>query len=185
MRFLPPELYVQFNSPDDDVASQAQEAFELADEQARQHWERIKSQLPPIVVQFGEGVLMHDAMVFGPAWAAGPNGEGAGEVVIVAHMYGTLDPQYEATLVSLHYHVRDEPGVEVPDPSDVFNRVQPHWLWDEFDLIEPGLFAHSILISDGRVVTIRFHGFRYTVAPLVNPGVFQRLQTQPTAKASA
>ena len=68
-------------------------------------------------------------------------------------MYGTLDPQYDDNLVFLYYRVPDGPRVEVPVVSDVFNRVQPHWIWDEFDLIEPGLFSHSILISDGRDTT--------------------------------
>ncbi len=185
MKYLRPELYVQFNSSDEGLAPKAQEAFDLADEQARQHWQRIQARLPPVVVQFGEEVLMHDALVFGPAWASGPDAEGAGEVVIVASMFGTLDPPHDDTLLFLHYRVPDEPHVEIPVPSGVFNRVQPHWIWDEFDLIESDLFAHSILISDGRVVTIRFREFRYSVTPLISPGVFKSLPTRPAAGVTA
>ena len=129
---------------------------------------------------------MHDALVFGPAWKSGPDGDGAGEVVIVASMFGTLDPPHDNTLIFLHYRVPDEPHVEVPLPSDVFNRVQPHWIWDEFDLIEPNLFAHSILISRRRPSgDDPLPGFRCSVAPLVNPEVFKNRPAKPLARMTA
>ena len=47
--------------------------------------------------------------------------------------------------------------------------VQPIWLYDEIDLIEPGVFSHSILVSNGLVVTIHFREFHYHIAPLLTP----------------
>jgi hypothetical protein len=53
----------------------------------------------------------------------------------------------------------------------VFRPGQPIWLYDEVDLVEPGLFTHEILLSDGRVVKLQFREFRYHFAPLLSPSV--------------
>ena len=47
--------------------------------------------------------------------------------------------------------------------------MQPIWLYDEIDLVSPGVFSHSILVSNGLVVTIHFREFRYHIAPLLTP----------------
>jgi hypothetical protein len=185
MRYLRPELHVQLNSPDAEVSARAEAAIERADEQARQHWERIKPQLPPSVVQFGEEVMLHDAEVLGPAWITGPDHPSGGEVALIAQLIGTLDARHERTLIYLHYLVTAEPTVEVPVPSEVFRRGPAYWLWDEFDLADQGAFTHSILLTDGRVVTIHFRGFDYQIAPLINPSVFENLSAQPGTRVTA
>jgi hypothetical protein len=73
-------------------------------------------------------------------------------LVIVAQHVNTLLPEFVNTLAILTYSVTAEPAVETAARSDAFHTVQPIWLYDEVDIVEPGVFTHEILISDGRVV---------------------------------
>src|SRR5438874_881447 len=61
------------------------------------------------------------------------------------------------------------PVIERP-VEDFFRDVRADWLYDEIDLISPGVFSHSILLSNGLVITIQFRDFRYHIAPLLDPG---------------
>jgi hypothetical protein len=169
MKYLLPQLYVDFNSPDPSIAEEADAAFDQADALARRQWQEIKKYFPANVVRFAEEQLLHDADVLTPARLAN------GEIILVAQQANTLSADFLNTLIFLHYVPAKEPTVEIPVVSSVFNRTQPHWLWDEFDLVEPGVFTHSILISDGRVVTIYFRDFHYDLAELVAPDVFKKL----------
>ena len=184
MKYLLPELHVQLNSANDDLADAAEEAIDLASEQYNRHWEAIKPHLPASVVRFYDEQFLHDADIFGPARLPGTGGLSGGEVVIIAQQINSLNADYLNTLAFLYYTITEEPRVEIPVPSDAFHRGQPHWIWDEFDIVEPGVFAHSILYSDGRVVTIRFRDFRYEIAPLIAPDVFKTLPAVPADKAA-
>ena len=141
--------------------------------------------MPAAVVRFCEEQLLHDADVFGPAWLAEPAATSGGEVVLVAQQVNTLNADFLNTLAFLHYTATEEPRVVIPVPSPVFSQAQPHWLWDEFDRIEPGVFSHSILYSDGRVVSIRFRDFDCRMAKLINPDVFKSAKALPTEEVPA
>lgn len=170
MKYFRPELYVQLNSPDEALADAAEEAIERANDAYCQRWRQIQPHLSPSVVRFGEQHCLHDADVFAPARLADPTPTASpGDVVIVTQNVNTLYPEHLNTLIFLYYAGAEEPTITTPVISDVFNAVQPHWLYDEFDVIEPGVFSHSILISDGRVVTIHFREFRYHVARIISP----------------
>src|SRR5438309_485421 len=134
MRYLLPQLYVDFNSADDATAEEADATFDEADEKARQHWQKIKGSCPQTVIRFAEQEMLHDADIFGPALLP------SGEVIVVAQNVATLHADRLNTLMFLYYTPTEEPRIEVPVVSDVFSRVQPHWLWDEFDLLEPKTF---------------------------------------------
>ncbi len=179
MKYLRPELHVQLNSADEGLADQAEEKIEQASEACRRHWAAIKPHMPASVVKFCEEQLLHDADVLGPAKLDGaPLRPGSGDVVIVAQQVNTLDAAHLNTLIFLHYVTTAEPEVAVPVPSRVFRHdPAPHWIWDEFDLVEPGFFTHSILLSDGRVVTIRFRDFHYHLAQ----NIIQNAGKSPTA----
>ncbi len=183
MKYFLPELYVQLNSPDEAAADAAEEAIDRASQRYNRRWEEIKPLLPATVVRFYQELNLHDADVLTPArlTAATPLGN-PGDVVLVAQQVNTLYAEYVNTLAFLHYVVSEVPHVEVPVRSNVFNRAQPIWMYDEFDVIDPGLFVHSILLSDGRVITIRFRDFCCHLAPLVAPDVF-RAPSAPQEKA--
>jgi hypothetical protein len=90
-------------------------------------------------------------------------------VVIVAQNIDTLYAEHLNTLMFLQYAVTVEPMIEGPVESPPFHAAQPIWLYDEIDLVEPGVFSHEILISDGRVVKLRFRDFQYYIASLILP----------------
>jgi hypothetical protein len=187
MRYFLPELHVQLNSPDDEVADAAEEAIDRASEEYNRRWAEIKPLMPPTVVRFYEEQFLHDADVFAPARlsATGPSPAG-GEVIIVAQQINTLNAPTHDTLIFLHYAVTAEPRIEIPVRSRVFDPVQPIWLFDEFDMVEPGVFTHSILVSDGRVIVIPFRDFHYHLAKLLAPEVLRILgSVTPPETASA
>lgn len=175
MKYFLPELYVQLNSADEVLADAAEEALDRASEQYNQRWAEIGPLLPPSVVRFYEEQNLHDADVFAPARFAGPSFPLGGDVVIVAQQINTLYADFINTLAFLSYTAPEEPRVELPVRSPVFKVVQPIWLYDEFDAIAPGLFTHSIFISDGRIVTIRFRDFHCHVAKLAGTDVLRIL----------
>jgi hypothetical protein len=184
MRYFLPELYVQANAADDDVADDAAAALERASEEYNQHWASIKEHLPASVIRFYEEQMLHDADVLSPAVIAEATGAWQpGDVVIVAQQVHTLQPEYRYTLAFLRYGVVQPPSITIPIVSRVFCATQPTWLHDEFDLVDVGVFSHTILLSDGRVIRLVFRDFDYSIAPLVAPEVFKILGAVPPAKA--
>jgi hypothetical protein len=176
MKYFLPQLYAQLQSSDPDLADAAERALEDASDAYNRRWEEIKSQLPPQVVRFSEEQNLHDADVFAPARVGAPiPGWGRGDVVIVAQQVSTLYAETVNTLAFMRYVPAGEPAVEIPLHSPAFSRTQPDWQYDEFDVVEPGVFSHRILLSDGRVITILFREFDYYLAPLLAPGVLKTL----------
>jgi hypothetical protein len=168
MKYFTPELYVRYNSPDEAVVAEAEEEWDRAGERYTGHLEAIRPDLPATVLAFCDEHCLHDADVFAPALLPRATAQGSPqEVCIVTQNVSTLVPEYLNTLILLHYTVTEEPTIDVPLESDVFGQVQPHWLYDEFDLVAPGVFSHEILISTGRVIKLRFRGFRYEVAKML------------------
>src|SRR5437870_701827 len=64
MRFFPPELYVRFNSADEDEADRANEAWESALLAYRKHLDDIRERFPSQVRKLAEFCL-HDAEFLG------------------------------------------------------------------------------------------------------------------------
>jgi hypothetical protein len=170
MKFSTPELYVRGNSDDPDEVDRVEAEWERASQRYRRRLKKIEPSLPPQLRQFLAEQCLHDADVFGPArlpvysMPANP-----GDVIIVAQQINTLIPEFINTLAILQYAAVADLVVGVPYPSPVFSKAYPYWLYDEVDLIEPGLFSHEILFSDGRVVKLVFKEFRYHIAPLILP----------------
>jgi hypothetical protein len=168
MKFFTPELYVRFGSLDDDVADAANEEWERALKRYQRHYKKIAPHLPESLRHFHDEQCLHDADIVGPAWLSLCTLPwNAKDVVIVAQQVNTLLPEYLNTLAILQYAVTEDPVVEKPVTAAVFKAGQPNWLYEEVDLISPGVFQHEILISDGRVIRIRFHDFRYHIARLL------------------
>jgi hypothetical protein len=186
MKYFTPELYIQGNSSDERLVDQAEEAWEQAVTRYRRHYRKIKPQLPEAVRKFHDEYCLHDAAVFGPAkLSINTLPWGFQDVVIVAQNIGTLYAEHLNTLMFLQYAVTAEPVIEVPVPSEHFSRSQPYWLYDEIDAIEPGVFSHEILLSDGRVVKLRFRELRFHLADLVHPVCAAEARILPDKAASA
>jgi hypothetical protein len=184
MKYFTPERLVRFCSPDDDRADHAGEEWEQAADRYRRHYRTIAPALPATLRKFHDELCLHDADVFAPAKVAKPTLPKADhEVVIVTQNINTLVPEFVNTLIFLHYGVTEEPSIVPHTVSSALHQVQPRWLYDEIDLVEPGLFAHEMLLSTGRVITLRFRAFRGTVAPLV--GRIQDTGVKGRAKGKA
>src|SRR5438270_1917164 len=156
MKFFTPELYAQGNAPDDDLVDQAEEEWERRLKRYRRHYKKIEEQLPPMLRRFHDEQSLHDANVFTPAVLAGSVPWKPPEVVIVAQQVNTLIPEFLNTLAILHYSITADPIVTVPLQAEAFHGSNPIWLYDEVDVVEPGVFSHEILVSDGRVIKLLF-----------------------------
>lgn len=186
MKLFTPELYIQINSPDDDIAEAGHDEWERRIKRSRRHYKKIESQLPEVLRKFHDEQCLHDADWAGFAHLPGHvfpwNGS---DVVILARQENTLIPQFLNTLAILQYTVTAPPLLEKPVQSSVFSDVQPIWLYDEIDVVSPGVFSHSILVSTGLVVTIYFREFRYYIAPLVTVARNGQVQEQRAKQQSA
>jgi len=169
MKFFTPELYVRFGSSDDDVALPAHEEWEQVIKRYRRHYKKIETQLPLALRKFHDEQCLHDADLFAPAILPANAPWNGPEVVIVAQQVNTLFPEFINTLAILQYTITTDAVVEVPLQAEIFRKVQPIWLYDEVDVVEPGVFSHEILVSDGRVIKLRFRDFNYHIAPLCLP----------------
>jgi hypothetical protein len=170
MKYFTPELYVQGNSDDDDAVDYVEKEWERRIKRYRRHYKKIEAQLPPMLRKFDVEQCLHDADVFAPALLPANAPWNGPELVIVAQQINTVFPEYVNTLAILQYDITAPPVVEVPVESPVFYKEQPIWLYEEVDVVEPGVFSHEILISDGRVIKVLFRNFKYHIAPLCLPG---------------
>jgi hypothetical protein len=158
MRFFTPELYLRFNSADDEIADLANEEWEKALQAYQHHLDSIRERMPSQVRNLAE-LCLHDAEVLGlqkeqpvfplaepffpgPFWSV---------VAIV-----TL--RQEQTIWTLIYLLWDRVR-EYPAREDwPFSRLRKHWLYDEVDVARDfrGGFLHRILFSDGSIVEMPF-----------------------------
>ncbi len=164
MKYFTPQRYVAFNSADDSVADRANDDWEQTIAAYRQHLKSVQSRLPIKVRQFATDLCLHDAEYLGLSKISIPGNAGDLAVLSVRH-----DGQVHV----LTYLLVAEPLVSRPVESPVFETDQPHWLYDEFDLDDAGTVTHRILLSDGRVVSLRFVAFDL-LTPLPKPAMKKR-----------
>src|ERR1700722_29409 len=145
MKYFTPELYVQGQSDDDDVTDYVEQEWERRIKRANRHYKKIESQLPEALRKFCAEQCLHDADWNGIARVPGcsfpRNGQ---EIMIIACQENTLIPEFLQTFAILQYTITSPPTFERPVQSKVFDRVQPIWLYDEVDVVSPGVFSHSI-----------------------------------------
>lgn len=159
MRFFTPELYLQFNSSDDEVADRADEAWGRAVQEYRQHLDGIRSQMPSQVREVAE-LCLHDAEVLGleevpQAFLPYPEPFWPGPLwTTVALMTLQREEKLTVLVYMLWDRVRQHPGLE----DWPFTKTRKHWLYDEMDVASEHrpAFLHRILFSDGSVVEVPF-----------------------------
>src|SRR5262249_13396364 len=154
MKFFTPELFVRFGSADDEVALPAHEEWERVIKRYRRHYKKIEAQLPLRLRKFHDEQCLHDADILAPAILPVNAPWNGPEAVIVAQQINTLLPEFINTLAILQYRITADPVIEVPLQSAIFHKTQPIWLYDEVGVVEPGVFSHEILVSDGRVIKL-------------------------------
>ncbi|MFL6216686.1 MAG: DUF4085 family protein [Blastocatellia bacterium] len=159
MRFFTPELYLQFNSPDEAVADRADEAWEKAIHKYQRHLQSIRPKLPSQVKEVAE-LSLHDAEVLAFEREMQPGFPLSKTPVPfpIWYAFASLSLKQNQTILSLLYilgdHIQEYPAKE----DWQFSRSDTHWLYDEvdLDLNHQGMFLHRILFSDGRIFEIPF-----------------------------
>lgn len=180
MKYFTPQLYAESNDLDDSRVMAAMKKWDVGLARYRAHLKRIERHLPPSLREFMSSICLHDAEVIGPVVTRHPMVPGHHEVVFVTCNQMPIDGSPKGQVVFLRYLVVNQPIQDRPLDAKVF-ATHPHpvlWLYEELDVIKPGLFLQEILLSDGRVVRIEFKDFSYHVAtplPLSNGSAKRRL----------
>jgi len=152
VRYFTPELYLKLQSSDEKTLHAGAQGWERAIEAYARHLEKIRAQLPPEVLAFGQSNF-HDwrLLMFWPdAYGEAPAN---GLIMLLQHRKDIAVLSYSlTTLVE-----RIDPPREWDMPLD---RV--YWLYDELDLGARGTksFTHRILLTDGTTLLINFSSCR-------------------------
>jgi hypothetical protein len=170
MRFFTPELYVQFNSTDDEVADTAYREWEAAVERYAQYLAPFRERLPSQVRKLTE-LSLHDGVILArgeeiqaggtPILHDGPPHELLRFFLPFWTAICVITVKDENTIRSLIYCLRD--GVQIRTHRDwPFSKQGEHWLYDELELISserspiPVGFIHRVLLSSGVELEIPF-----------------------------
>ncbi len=150
MKYFTPELYVEFNSDNLAVADVADTNWEKATADYRKHIAKIGGRLPGKARELAESLCLHDAVYMG--YLKAPVPKSSAELAVVA-------VEKADDVILLIYVLADEPSFGAPYEADVFSDVAVHWLYDEVDALESGVFSHDILLSNGRTLSVKFVAF--------------------------
>jgi hypothetical protein len=157
MRFFTTELYVLFNSPDDEVADRANEEWERALQAYKRHLDTMRDRMPSQVRKVAE-LSLHDAEVLGMEFQSlSPLPEQFGPTPLWSAM-AILSLKQDRTIQSLIYTLWDRVREYPAQDGWRFSKTRKHWLYDEVDITPDrhGTFLHRILFSDGAIVEIPF-----------------------------
>jgi hypothetical protein len=147
MKFFTPELFLAFNSADEDEADRADEAWETALREYQSRLDRMWDQLPTNVRDLSE-LALHDAEILTCEEHDTPVGRR------IAILSALLDGRVVTLIYALDDHIhRHEPAEPWPLPNG-----PPLWLYEELELsTKPaGHYVQRILCSDGAVIEIPF-----------------------------
>ena len=151
MRFFTAELYVRFNSSNDDVADRANAEWEQAIEAYRSHLGQLLKKLPNPVKELA-ALVLHDAEIV-TRFEKGPFLEAP-----YAPAYSEIILRQNGKLLTLIYHLWDKVEVSKVAGAWPFDKSKVHWLYDEIDTpVQSGVFfLHRVLLSDGSTLRIPF-----------------------------
>jgi hypothetical protein len=156
MRFFTSELYLRFNSSDDQTADEANDQWEAAIAGYQKHLKGIRAKLPPAVQQLAR-LSLHDAEVL-KIDQNKPTGNGSSRPNHGTGM-AIISVRQGDEILSLIYTLSGRLH-ELPASRDwKFSSAALCWLYDELDLDprHPGACEHRILLSDGRTLEVPFH----------------------------
>lgn len=161
MRYFTPELYVRFNSADDEVADQANQSWEEALAEYEKHVATIRDQMPDQVRKLSE-LNLHDAELLACDEAVEPNFSPPSHPLgphPLSPAMAIVSVKHGDQIASLIYLLQDRIQVHPALENWSFSKLRTHWLYDELDVV-PGkreVYIHRVLLSDGRVLEIPFY----------------------------
>lgn len=158
MNYFKPELLARCRSLDDAVAEAAAQEWEEVLIAYRLRYRAIKERLPVGARLLSSRVCLHDAKVMGVSF-----GERKPRFSLRVQLDGSFN--HSGGLLELKYHPVGGPhgGVgfrkQAPDGKGA---TEPLWvLYDEFDVNEErAFFTHSLLMTSGFEMQVRFHSLR-------------------------
>jgi hypothetical protein len=167
MKFFTPDLYMRFNSSDDEVADRADEEWESAISAYHKHLESLRDQMPPQVKELAN-LCLHDAELL--AWEQPI--EPFFELLPFRTGFAILSIRQGDEIVSLIYVLWDQLRKHESREDWPFSKRRAHCLYDEVDVTSNhrGTFFHRVLLSDGTIIEIPFlsvliHSFRLEDVP--------------------
>ncbi|HET6883953.1 MAG TPA: hypothetical protein VFI31_27620 [Pirellulales bacterium] len=156
MKFFTPELYLKFNSPDDDVADQADQEWEAAVKAYQKHLDHLRDHIPQQVRSLSE-LCLHDCEVLAWDEAMEPDPRLSAGPLPVWSAFSVLSLRREGEVLSLNYVLWDKIRHCAAPDDWPFSDSRPCWLYDEIDVAQgPGKFLQRILFSDGATAEIPF-----------------------------
>jgi hypothetical protein len=162
MRYFTQQLYRQYNSADDEEADRAEQAWEAALEEYRQHRDDLRDRMPANVGKLAD-LNLHDAEILARTEEIQPGAPFSFPEfpsplpVALWSAVAIVSVRLGGDVVSLIYCLWDRIR-EFPAPKDwPFSKLREHWLYDEVDRSETGgPFLHRILLSSGLELDIPF-----------------------------
>jgi hypothetical protein len=148
MKYFTPALYLRFRSTNGGDALKAHDDWELAIEAYRKHLEEIGGQMTTDVKKLAQTLCLHDADYLGMALL--PTLDSGKPLAVLLIRQNT-------SRTFLVYLLSEQPLTEAFDGEWPYSTEQVHWLYDEFDVDEAGVQQHEVLLSNGQIVTLRFH----------------------------
>ena len=148
MKYFTPELYLRFASANRREVVAAHEDGERAIESYKRHLEKIGPQMTANSRRLAETLCLHDADYLGMAIVPTPE---------TGKPCALLLLRQDLLRIFLLYYLAEQPLVETVDREWPYSKQQVHWLYDEFDVAEDGTPRHEILLSNGQIMTLRFH----------------------------
>lgn len=154
MKYFKPELLARCRSRDDDVAEAAATEWEEAVAAYQKRFDAISPQLPGEVGRLCSRFPLHDAKMLGAAFATETalfcillqlEGEAGHTGKVLELKYLPVAGPNSGVIIKTHHSIQGASRRDV-------------WvLYDEFDLDEEHrFFTHSLLLTDGREIEVRF-----------------------------
>jgi len=158
MKFFTPELFLRFNSSDDQEADRANEDWDAAIHAYQTHLDGLLNQMPAQVKQLAT-LNLHDAEVLAnderiePLFTLSPF-----QPFPFWSGFVILSLRRGDEVVSLIYGLWDRVRTHPPRADWPFSNQRIHWLYDELDVSSTPreMFLHRILLSDGTILEIPF-----------------------------
>jgi hypothetical protein len=169
MKFFKPELFIKFNSADDDEADRADEDWEAAIRAYREHLDRLRDQLPSQVKKLAS-LCLHDAELLACEQPVEPFFPlSSFEPFPFWYGFAILSIRKGDEIVSLIYALWDRVSEHPSGEEWTFSKQRTHWLYDEVDVApgRHGMFLHRVLLSDGTIMEIPFLSVLIHSFPLV------------------
>lgn len=139
MKYFTPKLYRQGNTDSSDVYDDFDLVWDDKIREYRKYLRSIKSQTPTDMMRLASKICLHD-----------------GEIVGVSK--SSISVWLNEVLYSIEFDLdtsAPQPKHGPPISGHPFDTTGHCWLYDELELISPGLFQFEVLLSNGKILRFR------------------------------